>query len=67
MMYAEFVTCYETTGQAEWLKKFVSGLRVVDNIEKHLRYTVTMSQQYSTPITIRRVMLPSTSTLSIML
>jgi hypothetical protein len=37
MMYAEFVACYEATGQAEWLKKFVPGLRVVDNIEKPLK------------------------------
>jgi hypothetical protein len=31
-MYEEFVACYETTEQAMWLKKFVSGLRVVDSI-----------------------------------
>jgi hypothetical protein len=36
-MYAEFVACYEATGQAEWLKKFVPGLRVVDSIEKTLK------------------------------
>jgi hypothetical protein len=36
-MYAEFVACYEATGQAEWFKKFVPGLRVVDNIEKPLK------------------------------
>jgi hypothetical protein len=33
-MYVEFVACYEATGQAEWLKKFVPRVRVVDNIEK---------------------------------
>jgi hypothetical protein len=37
MMYAEFVTCYEATGQAEWLKKFVPRFRVVDSIEKTLK------------------------------
>jgi hypothetical protein len=37
MMYAEFVTCYEAVGQAMWLKKFVSGLRVVDSIERPLK------------------------------
>jgi hypothetical protein len=37
MMYAEFVACYETTVQAMWLKKFVPGLRVVDNIERPLK------------------------------
>jgi hypothetical protein len=36
-MYAEFVVCYEATGQAEWFKIFVSGLRVVDSIEKPLK------------------------------
>jgi hypothetical protein len=37
MMYAEFVPCYEAVGQAMWLKKFVSGLRVVDSIERPLK------------------------------
>jgi hypothetical protein len=36
MMYEEFVAYYEATRQTEWLKKFVLGLRVVDNIEKPL-------------------------------
>ena len=36
-MYAEFIACYEATGQALWLKKFIPGLRVVDNIEKPLK------------------------------
>jgi hypothetical protein len=36
-MYAEFVACYEATGQAQWLKKFVPGLKVVDSIEKPLK------------------------------
>jgi hypothetical protein len=37
MMYAEFVACYEATGQVEWLKKFIPRLRVVNNIEKLLK------------------------------
>jgi hypothetical protein len=37
MMYAEFVACYEATGQAMWLNKFVPGLRVVDSIERPLK------------------------------
>jgi hypothetical protein len=37
MMYVEFVACYEATGQALWLKKFMSGLRVADNIERPLK------------------------------
>jgi hypothetical protein len=36
-MYAEFVACYEATRQAMWLKKFVPGLRVVENIERPLK------------------------------
>jgi hypothetical protein len=36
-MYAEFVTCYEATGQAEWFKKFVPRLRLVNNIKKPLK------------------------------
>ncbi len=34
-MYAEFVACYEATGQALWIKKFVPGLKVVDSIQDH--------------------------------
>ena len=34
MMYAEFLACYEASGQVNWLKKFLPGLRVVDNIER---------------------------------
>jgi hypothetical protein len=37
MMYVEFVACYEAVGQAMWLKKFVSDLRVVDSIERQLK------------------------------
>jgi hypothetical protein len=37
MMYVKFVACYEATGQAMWLKKFVPGLRVVDSIERPLK------------------------------
>jgi hypothetical protein len=37
MMYAEFVACYEDMGHAMWQKKFVPGLRVVDNIERPLK------------------------------
>ena len=36
-MYAEFVACYEATGQVTWLKKFVPGLKVVDSIERPLK------------------------------
>jgi len=36
-MYAEIIACFEATGQAMWLKKFIPGLRVVDCIEKPLK------------------------------
>ena len=36
-MYVEFVACYEAMGQVNWLKKFVPGLKVVDNIDKPLK------------------------------
>ena len=35
-MQAEVIACYEATGQAVWLKNFVSGLRVIDSISKPL-------------------------------
>ena len=31
-MQAEFVACYEATGQAVWLKNFIPGLKVIDGI-----------------------------------
>ena len=37
MMYAEFVACYEATGQVNWLKKFMPELKVVDDIHKPLK------------------------------
>ena len=33
----EFVACYEATGQVNWLKKFMPGLKVVDDIHKPLK------------------------------
>ena len=35
-MQAEFIACYEATGQAVWLKNFIPGLRVVDSISRPL-------------------------------
>ena len=37
MMYAEFVACYEATGQVNWLKKFMPGLKGVDDIHRPLK------------------------------
>jgi len=36
-MEAEFVACFEATVQANWLRNFISGLRVVDSIAKPLK------------------------------
>jgi len=36
-MEAEFVACFEATVQANWLRNFISGLGVVDNIAKPLK------------------------------
>ena len=36
-MYAEFVACYEAMEQVNWLKKFIPGLKVVDDIYKPLK------------------------------
>jgi len=33
-MYAEFVACYEATRQVNWLKKFIPGIEVIDNINE---------------------------------
>ena len=35
-MQAEFIACYEATGQAVWLKNFIPRLRVVDSISRPL-------------------------------
>ena len=39
-IYAEFVACYEASGQVKWLKKFILGLRVVNSIEKKTKYVL---------------------------
>jgi hypothetical protein len=36
-IYVEFVACYEAVRQTMWLKKFMSGLRVVHSIERPLK------------------------------
>jgi hypothetical protein len=35
-MQAKFLSCYMAVGQSVWLKKFVPGLRVIDNILRPL-------------------------------
>jgi hypothetical protein len=56
-MYTEIIACYEATRQAVWFKKFISGHRVVDSIEKALKIYCDNEPAYNTPITTRRVML----------
>lgn len=36
-MEAEFVACFEATIQSLWLRNFVSGLHIMDNIERPLK------------------------------
>ena len=36
-MYVKFVVCYEAMGQVNWLKKFIPGLKVVDDIYRPLK------------------------------
>ena len=36
-IYAVFVACYEATWQVNWLKKFMPGLKVVDDIHRPLK------------------------------
>jgi hypothetical protein len=36
-MYAEFVAYYEATRQVNWLKKYMPGLKVVDDVHKPLK------------------------------
>ena len=36
-MAAEFIACYEASNHGIWLRNFVTGLRVVDGIERPLK------------------------------
>ncbi|PKI44464.1 hypothetical protein CRG98_035138 [Punica granatum] len=36
-MDAEFIACYEVTTQALWLKNFISGLQVIDTIQRPIQ------------------------------
>ena len=36
-MAAEFVACYEASNQGIWLKNFVTGLRIMEEIERPLK------------------------------
>jgi hypothetical protein len=60
MMQAEFVACYEATGQATWLKNFIPGLRVVDSISGPL--TLYVDNQPTVLYSSNKVVLPNTLT-----
>ena len=36
-MAAEFITCYEASNHGIWLRNFVTGLRIVDGVERPLK------------------------------
>ena len=36
-MYAEFIACFEATGQAMWIKKIFPGSRLIESIERPLK------------------------------
>ncbi|XP_040974104.1 secreted RxLR effector protein 161-like [Gossypium hirsutum] len=36
-MAAEFVSCYEASNHGIWLRKFVTGLRILENVERLLK------------------------------
>ena len=36
-MEAEFVSCFKATLHGVWLKSFITGLRIVDSIQRPLR------------------------------
>ncbi|XP_062113630.1 secreted RxLR effector protein 161-like [Humulus lupulus] len=36
-MAAEFVACYEASNHGIWLRKFVTGLHIVENVERPLK------------------------------
>jgi hypothetical protein len=36
-MQAEFVSCYDATGQAVWLKNLIPGFKIVDSISRPIK------------------------------
>ena len=61
-MYAEFVVCYEATGQVNWLKKFIPGLKVVDDIYRPLKLYCDYNLAVNDAHNISQVVLPNTLT-----
>jgi hypothetical protein len=50
-MHAEYMACYEATGQAVWLKNFIPGLKVVDSISKPLFLYCSTTRMLADPLT----------------
>ena len=50
-MTAEFVACYEASNHGIWLKIFITGLQIVEGIERPLKF-VTINQLYCILTTI---------------
>ena len=61
-IYAEFVACYEATGQVNWLKKFIPGLKVVDDIYRPLKLYCDYNLAVQYAHNISQVVLPNTLT-----
>ncbi|KAL6351159.1 hypothetical protein AAG906_031745 [Vitis piasezkii] len=56
-MEAEFVACYEASNQGIWLRNFVTGLRVLDGIERPLKIFCDnkSAKKYSGQISIEHI------------
>ena len=61
-MYVEFVACYEATGHVNWLKKFIPGLKVVDDIYRPLKLYYENNPVVQYAHNISQVVLPNTLT-----
>ncbi|XP_068657899.1 secreted RxLR effector protein 161-like [Aristolochia californica] len=44
-MVAEFIACFEASNLGIWLRNFVTGLRVVDSIDRPLKISVTITRR----------------------
>ena len=61
-MYVEFVARYEATGHVNWLKKFILGLKVVDDIYRPLKLYCDYNLAVQCAHNISQVVLPNTLT-----
>ena len=54
-----FISCYEATGQVNWLKKFIPGLKVVDDIYRPLKLYCDYNLAVQDAHNISQVVLPN--------